>query len=177
MPRTDAAFGAAKAAGQGGPVPAFVKKFAGLYSQTADALTDSAWTRRTITAIDYDSSSIVTLASSVFTLAAGTYLIDITTAGRFNGGGVGWWYRSHTRLRNNTTSTTALIGTSINGQTGAAQEIDTFDSRIYGRVTPTATNNFELQQYAVSVGAMQGGAGASSGETDRFVRINIIQIA
>jgi len=181
MPRTDAAFGAAKAAGQGGPVPAFVQKFAGLAGQTADALTCGAWTTRTVSQEDYDPSSIVSLSANVFTLGAGSYIIDATVEHNYQPPGAGAYFNyGQARVRNTTTSTTVLIGTGNMIATASASQRDVYFSRCFGLVTCTASNAFEVQHYANFQGCAGTFAGGNSGGSaigERFVKVNIMQIA
>jgi len=174
------AFGTAKAAGQGGAV--VFPKFAILYGSSADGLSDSSWTTRTITGKDYDPYTIVvTLTTSVFTLAAGTYLIDATAQGFVGGNGANT-IKSQTRIRNTTDSTNAVLGTSNNFLSPTyTTNKPSHISRSIGNVTTTKNTNFTFDHWiAVTPNGIitaTGGAASDAGIGDRYVKIIITQVA
>lgn len=173
------AFGIPKAAGQGGAV--VFPKFAILYGSSADGLSDSSWTTRTITGKDYDPDTIVVkLTTSVFTLAAGTYLIDATAEGLVFPNGAST-VKSQTRIRNTTDSTDAVLGTSNNFVTPASSTKPSHISRSIGNVTTTKNTNFTFDHWIAvtpsGILSATGGAASGAGIGDRYVKIIITQVS
>jgi len=176
------AFGTPKAAGQGGAV--VFPRFAILYGSTADSFSDTTWTTRTITGKDYDPYTIVvTLAGSVFTLAAGTYLIDATAVGYLSvTGGTNTSIKWQTRIRNTTDSTDVVLGTSNQFIYGTNAQKPSDVSRSIGNVTTTKNTNFTFDHwFASSLGPGYltglGGAASGAGIGDRYVKIIITQVS
>ena len=161
-----------------GVAAAFINKYAILYGDSADGLSGSAWTKRTISGEDYDPSNIVSVASSVFTLGAGTFLItataEVSTAGStfyF----VGTW---QTRIRDTTNGATVILGLSNGNSLYSTDTKGNGTSLCEGTVTTTGSTNFELQHWAVlNNGSISGGRASGAGVGDRYVKITIIQIA
>jgi hypothetical protein len=109
----------------------------------------------------------VTLASNQFTLPAGSYYIEgYSVAHR-----VGF---NKVRLRNITSSSTAIIGTSVNSNTTTG---DITTSLLSGQVTLTSSTVFEVQHYTTSANATNGlGNAVSSGESEVYCNIKITKV-
>lgn len=149
----------------------FSQKYAILTGATNDSVTSTTWTKRTIDTEVYDPSGIVSIASSQFTLGAGTYLIDaVATIHSLYSNPTG----VETKLRNITDSTdTAGLNTIVNMSGTQAQGNV---GRVTGVLTLGGAKVFELQQYpSQAVGG--GGVQASGTGLDRYVIVTITQIA
>ena len=138
---------------------------------TSDGTTAATtWTTRPVNTEVTDASSIVSISSNQFTLAAGTYLIRgfQTFAGS---GGTQLQFRG--RIRNVTDSTT--VGTSMTCRAHiAGGESTTQQCPIEVYFTITSTKTFELQYWAQS--ALANGLGISnvdSGENEKYVSLTI----
>lgn len=128
------------------------------------------WTKRTLTE-DTDADGIVSVASSVFTLGAGTYIIDF--AGAFSGGSGD--SDAALRIRNTSDSTTAGISTNTGTMFAAAENGLASGSCI---VTIAGSKNFELQYYhTVAVSNVGLGSPINSGEDEIYAWVKILKIA
>lgn len=100
--------------------------------------TTGSFQTRTLNTEHYDGGSIVTLSANQFTLGAGTYLIDGSSAFYQTG-------RSVLKIRNTTDSTDALIGQPCFATTSGN---DATNALIKGVFTIAGTKTFELQYRA-----------------------------
>ena len=143
---------------------------------TADTLTHSSWSRRTIDTEVYDPSAIVTISSSQFTLQAGTYLIHGDAAGHLDSTGN---RDMSARIRNMTDSTDAISSVttamSMDALGVAARGATTGRAPIRGTITIAGAKAFEYQQLVPAFGT--GGIVSGSAETDKYVTIFIIKLA
>jgi hypothetical protein len=141
---------------------------------SGSSIPGGAWTKRVVNTTEGD-TSIVSLSSSVITLAAGTYEIDITVVNSQSSSDSTSNKQVSTRLRNTSDSTTALIGTSQQYRAGATNTVLTSVSRIAGRVTIAGSKNFEIQQFSVAT-ATNGGHPAGSGENEIYLSGSITKL-
>lgn len=128
------------------------------------------WTKHTLTE-ETDADAIVSVASSVFTLGAGTYIMDF--AGSFSGGSSD----SDAALRIQNTTDASTAGRSTNsGTMFAADENNTVIGTCI--VTIAGAKNFELQYYhTVAVTNVGLGSPLSSGENEIYAWVKILKIA
>jgi len=137
-------------------------------STNGGAITAATWTKRTLNTTQVNTLSGCSIASSVITLGAGTYLISAQTPGdqldNFKG-----------RLQNTSDSTTTLF--SQNAYTISSAGYATVNALIMGTFTITAAKNFELQMYSqVTSGATGLGRGVAA-YTSLFSQIQIQRLA
>lgn len=122
--------------------------------QTANAvdggtLTAAAWQTRVLNTTLYSKDSVggtFSLAANTITLAAGTYLVEATSAAHSVG-------RNQIRFRNTSDNTTAIVGASVYADVGS--NTDSYTT-ITGTVTIASSKNFQLQQYSESTGTTNG---------------------
>ena len=106
----------------------------------------ATWTKRVLNTTNINNIAGASIASSVITLPAGTYLVN----------GSSPFYRVNTakiRLQNTTDATTTILGTSefaVPAYEGYCR------SNLTGLFTITASKNFEMQYYAQTVRATDG---------------------
>lgn len=115
--------------------------------------TSGAWRTRDLNT-EVDPSSIVTLSSNQFTLAAGTYLIRAKVPALQVD-----WHKA--KLYNITDSTDDIIGTSE--VSASANLYATSSSHIIGRITIAGTKTFEIQHRCTTTRANYG-----FGSTDNY---------
>lgn len=116
--------------------------------QSTGLLTADTWTQRTLSTENYDPSGIVSLSSSVFTLQAGTYIINASCIAQpYTSGGSS---RLQIRIRNTSDSTTDARGLSEYSSTLASYPtyFTSCVTTIQGVLTPASTKNYELQSYS-----------------------------
>lgn len=134
------------------------------------SFTSGAWRTRTLNTEVADPSSIVTLASNQFTLAAGTYYVRASApAMRVN---------SHqARLRNITDSSTTLAGRPMYSAFGGAYASS--DSVIEGMFTIAGTKVFEVQHQCETTSASSNGLGqpGNFGENNIYTTVLIVKVA
>lgn len=126
----------------------------------------TTWTKRTLNTTVINNLTGCSIASSVITLAAGTYLIE-ASAPYFNVGA------GKMRWRNTSDGTTTLVGNSNNfgGTTGTA-------GLLVGTFTIAASKNFELQYYVQAATATNGlGVAAGGAESEIYGIVKIVRIA
>jgi hypothetical protein len=125
----------------------------------------NAWTKRILNTTNVNTITGCSIASSVITLAAGTYLITATSP---------HWQSNQVkiRLQNTTDSTTAIIGTSTYFATTSGTSSTT---NLNGQFTITASKNFELQYYVKNAFTDEG-LGIKSNITSISEVYAIIQI-
>lgn len=97
----------------------------------------SAWNARDLNTVAANDITGASLASNSVTLPAGTYKAHITVPS-FRSGAV------QARLRNVTTGTTVLVGSSAHSDASAGSNVL---SVIVGRFTLAATSTLQVQQY------------------------------
>ena len=132
------------------------------------SITGATWTKRTLNTTQVNTLTGCSIASSVITLAAGTYLVNA----QVNGDQLGLF---KARLQNTTDSTTTLL--SQNAYSYDTAGYATTVAGIIGAFTITGTKNFELQQYSqVNSGATGLGRG-SAAYTSLFTQVQITRIA
>lgn len=98
----------------------------------------ATWTTHAINTEDFDTNNLCTLASNQFTLSEGTYRCDVISYGIRN-------HAYKTRLRNVTTNTSTLIGTS--GYSTTDNETAT-TSHINGQFSSNGTDLYEIQYFS-----------------------------
>lgn len=125
----------------------------------------STWTTKVLNTVVDNTGIVSSLASNQFVLPAGTYKITGFVA----------LYRTNNskiRLRNITAGTTALVGSSVGGET-TGNVIPAID----GEVTITQTTTFALQYYCTTAYATAGlGAAMVSAENELYTQLAIIKI-
>lgn len=132
----------------------------------AGTLTSSTWNKRTLNTTEGD-TGLVSLASSVFTLAAGTYRLYASAPARDCA-------KHQLRVRNTSDSSTTLIGTSEDSATTSMSS----RSFVSGTFTIAGSKDFELQHYCTTTGTTTGaGAAVNSGESEIYAVIEIEKIA
>lgn len=127
----------------------------------------STWTKRTLNTTIVNNITGASIATSVITLPAGSYIITASAP----------CYESNAfkiRLQNTSDATTAIIGTSeYDGSSAVATR--TFLS---GFVTIAATKNFELQHWVQTARANLGfGYPTSAGVSEIYSTIQITRVA
>ena len=150
-------------------------KFAILTGATSNACSDAAWTKRTLAEL-YDPDGIVTVSSSQFTLAAGTYRIQgMAVADKYNTAGE---WRTQLRIRNTTDSTNDCIGINSVVSATTTSHYMTQLLTVDGLVTIAGSKVFELDQwsYTGGTGAVTGGVANNAG-IDRFAQVVITKLA
>ena len=125
----------------------------------------TTWTKRVLNTTNINNIAGCSIASSVITLAAGTYTVEASAP--FYNVGFG-----KLKLRNTTDSTTTLIGNSNNFSTTGTAAL------LVGSFTIAASKNFELQYYVQSVTATIGLGVASGGsESEIYGILKVTRIA
>lgn len=133
------------------------------------SLTAGSWQTRTLqTVAQGDGDLITNFSANSFELPPGTYRIEFWTVGyKCN--------RHQARLRNTTSNTTPLLGTTERAdQTGST----TSKSQGYGEFTLSGSTNFELQHFCETTNAVNGGGiAANHGTSEIYSRIKIERVA
>jgi hypothetical protein len=132
------------------------------------AITAATWTKRTLNTTQVNTLTGCSIASSVITLAAGTYLI----CAQPNGDTGDIW---KARLQNTTDATTTLF--SQNAYSNSASGYATTIAPIMGTFTITAQKNFEIQQYAQTLTGATGLGRGSAAYTSLFTQVTITRFA
>ena len=115
----------------------------------------------------FDPDGIVTVASNQFTVAAGNYLI-VWKAPAFRVG------RHTSRLRDMTGTMTSVEGTSAYSDTGSGQT----DSWGWARVTPTASNTYQIRHRCETTKTSNGlGVDSSFANDSKFTVVWIFREA
>ena len=112
----------------------------------------ATFTKRTLNTTIVNEITGCSIASSVITLPAGTYLVNASSP----------YYRIDAaiiRLRNTTDSTNAIVGTSEYVLTSVFAQVKCF---LQGQFTITASKNFEVQYWAETNSGSTGGLGVSN---------------
>jgi hypothetical protein len=127
----------------------------------------STWTKRTLNTTVVNNITGASIATSVITLPAGSYLVSASAP----------CYESNAfkiRLQNTTDATTAILGTSeYDGSSAVATR--TF---LTGFVTITGTKNFELQHWVQTTRANLGfGYPTNAGVSEIYSTIQIRKVA
>ncbi len=131
--------------------------------------TSGAWRKRDLNTVLTNEISGASVSSSVITLPDGEYFI-MATCPTYSQGGMDTQHR----LRNTSSSTTALKGTS---QARAGSSDVTDQCIISGRFTATGTDNFELQGDTNSTNSNTGfGAPASTGIGEVYSDVKIWKV-
>ena len=127
----------------------------------------TTWTKRTLNTTLVNNITGASIATSVITLPAGSYLISASAP----------CYESNTfkiRLQNTTDATTAILGTSEYDGSSSVQT-RTF---LNGFVTITGTKNFELQHWVQTARINLGfGYPTSAGVSEIYSTIQITRVA
>ena len=132
------------------------------------SITAATWTKRTLNTTQYNTISGCSIASSVITLGAGTYLVNAQAPGDALD-------NFKARLQNTSDSTTTLF--SQNAYTISSAGYATVNALIMGVFTITSAKNFELQMYSqTTVGATALGRGVAA-YTSLFSQIQIERLA
>jgi len=132
------------------------------------SITAATWTKRTLNTTNVNTISGCSIASSVITLTAGTYLINAQPQGDQLG-------VFKARLQNTTDGTTTLF--SQNAYTIDSAGYATTVANIIGAFTITGTKNFELQQYSQVTSGATGLGRGSAAYTSLFSQIQITRLA
>lgn len=132
------------------------------------SITAATWTKRTLNTTQVNTLAGCSIASSVITLAAGTYLINAQPQGDQLG-------LFKARLQNTTDSTTTLFSQNAYSydQAGYATTVAT----IMGVFTISASKNFEIQQYSQVTSGATGLGRGSAAYTSLFTQVQITRIA
>ena len=152
---------------------AAVPSFALLHGGTADTLPNGAWTKRTLNTEAYDPDGIVSLAASVFTLIAGTYIVLAETTGSADSG---YTSDNRLRLRNTTDSTTEYTGQQYRSKNKGTPEVSAACITMQAQFVIAASKAFELQQEAGSAPVI-GGISSGSAETQKYATMLIMKIS
>jgi hypothetical protein len=130
--------------------------------------TSGSFIKRTLNTTVVNNIAGCSIASSVITLAAGTYFIRATSPAYVV-------EKSQSRLRNTTDSTTAIVGGT---QAPNATYFGWGDTSLVGYITIAATKNFELQMRVQNNRATDGlGPAANYGESEIYGQIQIVRVA
>jgi hypothetical protein len=132
-------------------------------------LTAGAWTKRTLNTTVINNVTGCSIASSVITLPAGSYLISANAT----------FYRTNLfqlRLRNTTAGTTLQTG--LNGYADTDDgNGDVQNGLLNGYITLTGSTNLELQYYAdINFNSNSGGVATSYG-TEVYASLTIQQVS
>lgn len=135
-----------------------------------DTPTTSAWTKATLNTEVVDSGGHASLASSVITLAAGTYYcraVKVLAAQA----SVGSQFKL--RLRNTSDGATLLNGFS-NRRPSMAADVGGFEVALEGFFTIAATKNLELQYWTTSANAPNA---ITTGEVEVYAGVYLVKMA
>jgi len=121
------------------------------------ALTQTTWTQRNISNETYDTGSLASIASSVLTLAAGTYEAEIICPVAGETGA------HRARLYDTTGSATLLASANCYGDQPAV---------IHGRFTLGVASDLEIQHY-VSGASVTTGSALTSGEVEVYTTARV----
>lgn len=127
----------------------------------------STWNTVPLNTEDYDPSSIVSIATNQFTLAAGTYKIR-GTASLLDAGS-----NNQVRLRNITDSTTSIVGMNVKTPNATTQPMPVME--LDGFITIAGSKTFELQIWNDLSPAQNAASG--SGENEIYATVIIQKIA
>jgi len=131
--------------------------------------TFGAWTNRPINTIDYDDTSLVTLASNAFVLPSGTYWIDVEST-FYN------FADAKLRLRNNTANTTILQG--LNGYVNPGGSV-ALPLILNGKFAVGATQSLSLQYWTKTSGSSSTfnyGGSVSDGTPEKYASIQLWKV-
>ena len=126
--------------------------------------TSGAWTKRTLNTTVVNNITGCSIASSVITLPAGTYSINVTAPATLIN-------RHQIRLQNTTDATTTLTGTSEFNQGYQTRSV------IIGVFTITGTKTFEIQHRCESTRATDGLGVAANFTSEVYTVVQITRIA
>lgn len=132
------------------------------------AITLATWTKRTLNTTQVNTLTGCSIASSVITLAAGTYLINAQPQGDQLG-------LFKARLQNTTDATTTLL--SQNAYSISSAGYATTIATIMGTFTIATAKNFEIQQYSEVTSGATGLGRGSAAYTSLFTQVQITRIA
>lgn len=132
------------------------------------AITLATWTKRTLNTTQVNTLTGCSIASSVITLSAGTYLIDAQPQGDQLG-------LFKARLQNTTDATTTLF--SQNAYSNSAAGYATTIAPIMGVFTIAGSKNFEIQQYSEVTSGATGLGRGSAAYTSLFTQVQITRIS
>jgi len=137
-------------------------------STNGGSITAATWTKRTLNTTQVNTLTGCSIASSVITLGAGTYLINAQTPGD-------QLDNFKARLQNTSDATTTLF--SQNAYTLSSAGYATVNALIMGTFTITTAKTFELQMYSqVTSGATGLGRGVAA-YTSLYSQITITRLA
>ena len=126
----------------------------------------ATWTKSMLNTTLLNNITGCSIASSVITLTAGSYLVRASQP--FYGVN-----NVKLRLRNTTAGTTSIFG-----ETDFTSADSGANANLIGYLVLTGSTNFELQYYANTVSASVGlGVATSSGEGELYASIQIQQVA
>lgn len=137
-------------------------------STNGGSITAATWTKRTLNTSVINTISGCSIASSVITLGAGTYLINAQIPGD-------QLDNFKARLQNTTDASTTLF--SQNAYTISSAGYATVNALIMGTFTITAAKNFEIQMYSqVTSGATGLGRGVAA-YTSLFTQVQLTRLS
>ena len=113
----------------------------------------TTWTKRVLNTSVYNSITGCSIASSVITLPAGTFLVTSDSPYLYTG-------RVKVKLRNTTASSDAIIGGNAYVNPTSADVV--VIAPLTGTVVTTGSTNFELQYYAAFAGGATNGLGVAN---------------
>lgn len=128
----------------------------------------ATWTKRTLNTSVVNTISGCSIASSVITLGAGTYLINAQP----NAEQCDTW---KARLQNTTDATTTLF--SQNAYSLSSSGYASTVANIMGTFTITTAKNFEVQQYVQTAPGATGLGRGSAAYTSLYTQIQITRLA
>lgn len=132
------------------------------------SITLATWTKRTLNTTQVNTLTGCSIASSVITLAAGTYLINAQPQGDQLG-------LFKARLQNTTDATTTLY--SQNAYSIDSAGYATTIATILGTFTIATAKNFEIQQYSQVTSGATGLGRGSAAYTSLFTQVQIQRLA
>lgn len=137
-------------------------------STVGGTFTSGSWVTRTLNTEVSDTDGIVSLSSNVFTLGAGTYLIEWSAPAYKVG-------NHATRLYNNTNSTVVNYGTAE-----FTSSSDNTQTRSFGaaKVTISASTGYKVEHRCSTTSNTYGlGANATFGNVEVYTQVKITKLA
>lgn len=142
----------------------------------ADGLTASAWTKRKLNTEIENTITGCSIASSVITLPAGSYLVRAWTTFYFNGSPSSA-ASAKIRLANTTSTEYVYGGSSFYQNSNASAAPVQHQLHVWSSVTLDAESTFELQYYTNYGTTAAGGVAVSAGSTfNVYTEIEIIDL-
>ena len=135
---------------------------------SAGTFTGGSWVTRTLNTENFDTDGIVSLSGNVFTLGAGTYLIEWSAPAYAVG-------NHQTRLYDNTNSTVIKYGTSEYNVTSPGIQTRSFGTI---EITISSSTGYKIEHQASFTSSTYGlGAGSGFGNVEVFTQVKITKLA